>query len=175
MKKLFPILVVLLSFSLGIFAQKSESKKTVKENGWNLTSVQKLFNENSEFISRKRMFYTEIRDIEVNIRSLKISKKIEFNYKDFFTEEKIASWDDSITPYISNVNRYSIGEKIFAYEIRFNFESTYNGVSEHLACASIGTFVDENGDGKFETMTFQLENVPDWVANSVEPIPTIKQ
>ncbi|HMS40208.1 MAG TPA: hypothetical protein PKE69_08285 [Pyrinomonadaceae bacterium] len=175
MKKLSAILVILLFFSLGIFAQKPESHKTVKENGWNLTSIQKLFDENSEFIIRKQMFYTETRDIEVDICSLKISQKVAFDYKDFFTEEKIASWDGSITPYISGVNRFSVGEKIFAYEVRFKFEATYNGVTEHLLCSNIGTFVDENGDGKFETEYFQLESVPDWVANRVNTIPKIKQ
>lgn len=73
------------------------------------------------------------------------------------------------------MNRYIIGEKIFAYEVGFKFKETYNGITQHLACKSVMGFIDENGDGKFETMTFQVESVPDWAVNGLDPIPTIKK
>lgn len=89
MKKLSVIFVVLLFLASGIFAQKSESNKTVKENGWNLTSVQNLFEEKSQIINRKRMYYTKTHDIEVDIHSLRISRKVVFDVKDFFNEKKL--------------------------------------------------------------------------------------
>lgn len=167
MKKSSVILVILLFFSLGIFAQKSESKKTVKENGWNLASIQKLFDENSQITRAKVKIESENSEIAVDLEHIAVKSKLSFELQDFFTDEKISKWNNTTRPVIYVVQKYSLNNKTFAYLIKFKYQLISDNSISYAGCLSESSYVDENGDGKFETLT-ETQNekigfVPSWV------------
>lgn len=167
MKKLLTVFFVfgflLLSFVSGINAQK-----VIKKDGWVLPfdeTTTKAGLKKKEIIGNDNTI-SNLKSIrEVDVQFFQLLRPVLVTIDSYIVNENKSIIVKSTNYEVRNYAAYSLYNKVFAYEITYYGVSLSEGRKEYLGCLTSAFYIDEDGDGLFETRYYEIEKVPNWVEN----------
>jgi hypothetical protein len=150
----------LCSTDMAQSASGNSSRKVIRKNGWRVPGAE-------EMGTLVRIEQAEMGGIKVNKRILRSYSETEpLAIVDFFSTD--AEGNVSISSGLFTVRtliEYEANGNIFAYQVALiPTDANRNGTRTNLGVAYTFFYVDEDGDGNFETRndSGKLPGVPDW-------------